>query len=113
MKYAAGLVIFVVLLASLNYTYALTPEQILRLKKAGVEDKTIRLMIEQEREARQKERESPADRFGTQDIKTGDGEGVVIYSTGKSGGNEGCDPEREKTEKAWKMLQNMIIDNRK
>lgn len=113
MRYAAGLLIFVVILASLNYTYALTPEQILQLKKAGVEDKTIRMMIEQENEARQREKENAADRLGMQEIRTGDGESVILYSTGKPGGGEGGDPEREKTEKAWKMLQNMIIDNRK
>jgi hypothetical protein len=111
MRRIAGVVIFVVILISLNYSYALTPEQIIRLKQAGVEDKTIQMMIRQEMDA--KEKENAADLPGVREVKDGEGNSVVVYSTGKPGGGEACDTEREKADKAWKMLQNMIIDNRK
>ena len=113
MRYLGSLVIFVVIFVSVNYSYALTSEQIIRLKEAGVEDQTIRMMILQERELQARERENPADLLGTRVVKDGDGNSAMIYSTGKSRENDAGGAEQEKVEKAWKMLQNMIIDNRK
>jgi flagellar basal body-associated protein FliL len=113
MKYLESLIIFIVLLIPLNYSYALTPEQIVRLKEAGVEDKTIQLMIQQEREVQAREREEVVDLPGTREIKDGTGSSAVIYSTGKSRGDEAGDSEKEKAEKAWKMLQHMVIDHRR
>jgi hypothetical protein len=86
-------------------SYALTPEQIIALKKAGVEDQTIRMMIEQEREAAQ----NPADQIGSREIKDKEGNTVILYSTGKNK-QQDADTEQEKVEKAWKMLQNMMIE---
>ncbi len=89
-------------------SYALAPEQVLQLKKAGVEDQTIRMMIQQEREAA----ENPADQIGSREIKDRDGNSVIIYSTGKTK-QQAVDPEQEKVDKAWKMLQNMTIEPRR
>ncbi len=107
MKSAAiGAMLAVAFFAGISY--ALTPEQVLQLKKAGVEDRTIRMMIQQEREAA----ENPADRIGSREIKDREGNSVVIYSTGKTKEQAG-DPEQEKVDQAWRMLQNMIIDPRR
>jgi predicted lactoylglutathione lyase len=88
--------------------YALTPEQIIALKKAGVEDQTIRMMIQQEREAAQR---NPADQIGRTEIKDKEGNSVILYSTGKSN-QQAVDPEQEKVDQAWRMLQNMGIEQR-
>ncbi len=99
-------IIFVVLTFLLDYSYALTPEQVLKLKKAGVSDQTIQLMLKQESEAQTR---NPSDQFGTREVKDKEGNTTVIYSTGGSSVDQ---EEKEKTDRAWKMLENMIIDNR-
>jgi hypothetical protein len=91
---------FTMILLPLPYSYAITPKQIMELKKAGVSDETIQLMLEQEKE-------------GTRVINDGQGNVYIIYSTGKSVQKERADiKEEEKTEMAWKMLGNIIIDKR-
>ncbi len=86
---------------------ALTAEQVLKLRQAGVSDETIQLMIRQEREADR----NPYERFGTGEIKDATGKTVIVYSTG-TGDPSSPDSEKEKAEKAWDMLRNMIIDAR-
>ncbi len=93
----------------INNALALTPEQVLSLKNAGVSDQTIQLMIRQEQEAAAG---SPADSPGRKEIKDKDGKAVIIYSTGRRGGHNQS-KEEQQTEKAWEMLNNLIIDNRK
>ena len=88
---------------------ALTPEQVIALKKAGVAEETIRLMIQQEKEARQA---SPHDTIGRREISDDQGNAVIIYSTGRGASRNHDREEREKVDKAWKMLQNMVIDGR-
>ncbi|HUH65040.1 MAG TPA: hypothetical protein VLZ07_01290 [Syntrophales bacterium] len=108
-----GLVVSIVLIGifNLGYAHALTPDQIIRLKKAGVSDQTIQMMLQQEREARQ---ENPADSIGVKEVKDKDGNAVTVYTTGRTSKENGTpDAEDVKVDKAWKMLQNMIIDNRK
>jgi uncharacterized protein (DUF849 family) len=97
-------IIFIVILLLFDYSYALTPQEVIRLKKAGVSEKTIQLMIQQETEAREKE---AYDRIGMREIKDKNGNAYVIYSTGDSTIDL---EEREKVENAWKMLQNMVIE---
>jgi hypothetical protein len=84
---------------------ALTPEQVIALKKAGVSDATIQLMIQQEENARK----APEDTIGRREIKDSQGNTVIIYSTGNPPGNDKRDEEKKKLENAWKMLQNMNI----
>ena len=90
-------------------SYALTPEQVLQLQKAGVEEKTIQLMIEQEIAAGASD---PYEKMGTREIKDQDGNTVVIYSTGRPSGGNSDQDEQEKVNRAWEMLRNIIIDAR-
>ncbi len=84
---------------------ALTPEQVISLKKAGVSDATIQLMIQQEENARK----APEDTIGRREVKDSQGNTVIIYSTGNPPGNDKRDEEKKKLENAWKMLQNMNL----
>ncbi len=87
---------------------ALSPEQVMSLKKAGVSDRTIQLMIRQEMAA--KDGTSDAD---VKEIRDGNGQVTTVYSSGPSGRSMG-ETEREEVEEAWKMLQhNIIIDGRR
>jgi hypothetical protein len=87
---------------------ALTTDQVLALKKAGVSDQTIRLMIEQEKAAKEDTQDGPA----VTEIKDKDGNTVTVYSTG-SRPRDLDREERQKLDKAWEMLQHVIIDGRK
>lgn len=87
---------------------ALTPEQVIALKKAGVGDETIRLMIQQEEAGRN----GPDGAMGRREIKDGEGNAVVIYSTGRPVQSDAGEGEKKKVENSWKMLENMIIDGR-
>ncbi len=98
-----------ILFLSIGSAWALTPEQVIALKNAGVSDQTIQLMIRQEQDAAAG---NPADFSGRKEIKDKDGKTVVIYSTGPSTGNTHAQ-EEEQTKKAWEMLNNIIIDTRK
>lgn len=103
----AAPIIFVVLVLFLNYSFALTPEQVMELKKAGVSDRTIRAMLEQEAQAREKE---AFDRIGTREVRDKSGNTYTVYSTGGSTIDQ---EEKEKVDRAWKMLENMIIETQK
>ena len=94
--------LFIFLLMYPIMCYALTPQQVIDLKKAGVSDKTIQMMIEQEEKAK-----DPYATMGTKEIKDKDGNTVIIYTTGKS--SDPDDEEVEKVEKAWEMLRNITI----
>ena len=101
---------FILLSNFLNYGYALTPDQVIQLRKAGVSDETIQMMLKQERDAKEA---NPYDQIGVREIKDKEGNSITIYSTGRSTKAGAGDPEEENVDKAWKMLQHMIIDNRK
>jgi hypothetical protein len=104
--------VFVLIALSCTWVYALTTEEVIKLKKAGVSDETIRTMIEQERAAKER---NPSDQIGVREVKDAEGNTSVIYSTGAPTTPTQGGSEQEKVEKAWKMLQNqnMIIDNRR
>jgi len=92
--------------------FSLTVDEVIRLKKAGVSDETIQLMIQHEM---QREKLSdPYKNIGIRKIKEQDGRSSTIYSTGEIGDQEGYEEEseREKREKAWEMLHNIVIDSR-
>lgn len=89
------------------WSYALTPEQVVQLKKAGVEEKTIRMMIAQEMEAANR---NPYDTLGTKQIKDQEGNTVIIYSTGRPAGSNLDREEQEKLDRAWEMLQNIQVE---
>jgi len=97
---------------SVSWTSALTTDEVIKLKKSGVSDETIRLMIEQERVGKQP---NPSDQIGVREAKDADGNTSVIYSTGAPSAPTQNESEQDKVDKAWKMLQNQntIIDNRR
>jgi len=101
---------FIVLLYS-GGASALTADEVIRLKKAGVSDETIRLMIEQE----QAGRPNPSDRIGTREVRDDAGNPSVIHSTGAPAAGGQNLSEQEKVDRAWKMLQNqnVLIDKRR
>jgi hypothetical protein len=94
---------------STSYTWALTPDEVIRLKNAGVSDQTIELMIRQEQEVGKRR---PEDAEVRKEIKDEDGKSVIRYSTGRPTGDTGGAADKQ-TEKAWEMLRTIIIDNRK
>jgi hypothetical protein len=92
----------------MNAAWALTPDEIIALKNAGVSDQTIQMMIRQEQDAAAGKAGDSQVRKETVDK---DGKTVIMYSTGRpSGSDRGQD---EQTEKAWEMLRTIIIDTRK
>ena len=105
-------VTMMIIALSVSWAQALTTEEVIKLKKAGVSDETIRTMIEQERAAKD---QNPSDQIGVREVKDAEGNVSVNYSTGAPKPPSQGDSEQEKVEKAWKMLQNqnMIIDNRR
>ena len=113
MKNLVKIAVTVMIIAlSISWADALTTEEVIKLKKAGVSEETIRTMIEQERAAKER---NPSDQIGVREIKDSEGNTSVIYSTGAPTAPTQGGSEQEKVEKAWKMLQNqnMIIDNRR
>lgn len=107
-KFLTGLATIVLVLISVQKTMALSTEEVMALKKAGVSDKTIQIMIQQEMAARDNPQNGP----GVREIKDKDGNAVVIYSSG-SRPRDLDKAEKEKLDKAWDMLQHVIIDGRK
>jgi len=86
---------------------ALSPEQVMSLKKAGVSDRTIQLMIQQEMDAKDGEGNA-----GVKEIRDGNGQVITVYSSGPPGRSPG-ETERENVDAAWNMLQHIIIDGRR
>jgi hypothetical protein len=86
--------------------YALTAEEIIRLKEKGVEDRTLQMLIEQENTKR---RNSPA--VGVEEsIRPEGGKDKTYYSITTP---EESKSEKENDEKVRELLKNIIIDERK
>ncbi|MEN6330400.1 MAG: hypothetical protein ABFD57_00270 [Smithella sp.] len=83
--------------------FALTPQQVIALKKAGVSDQTIQMMLKQE------EGKDPYATIGTREVKDKDGNTVIIYTTGGNTNSAADDEEKKNVERAWEMLNNIII----
>jgi hypothetical protein len=107
-KHVIGIAAFFFISLYGNPAAALTPEQVLALKKAGVSDQTIQLMLQQETAVR----EDPPNDAGTREIKDKDGHAVIIYSAGSRPRHLDA-AEQEKLDQAWQMLRQIIIDGRK
>jgi len=100
MKKISFIYIIVFMFCFASSGFALTVEQIIKLKKAGVSDKTIQIMLKQERKSPLK-------------IKDDKENEHIIYSTDiSSHPNKPDSAEEEKVRRAWKMLENIIIDTR-
>lgn len=81
---------------------ALTVEEVLKLKEAGLDNETIGIMMK---------RESP---LGVEEVEDGAGNVSIRYSNDGLGGENSVDQgERDRVEKAWDMLRNIVIDGRK
>lgn len=86
---------------------ALTPEQVVALKKAGVEDRTIQMMIRQEEAAKARGGEG----MGVVEIRDKDGRVTTVYSTGAPDTSL-SEKDRANLDRAWDMLKHVIIDGR-
>lgn len=111
-RYLKNLLIIIVVLFLPQASFSLTVEEVIKLKKAGVGDETIQLMIQHEM-LREKSSD-PYKNIGVRKVKEPDGSSATIYSTGEIDDREDYEEEseREKREKAWDMLHNIVIDSR-
>jgi len=93
-------------------SFALTVDEVIKLKKAGVSDETIQLMIQQEMQ--EEKLSDPYKNMGVRKIEEPDGGSATIYSTGEIEDRDDYEEEseKEKREKAWEMLHNIVIDDR-
>ena len=98
----ASAVLLGTLFAAIN-GFALTPQQVIDLKKAGVSDQTIQIMMKQE------EAKDPFATMGTREVKDKDGNTVIIYTTGASDTSAADEEEKKNVERAWQMLNKSII----
>lgn len=83
---------------------ALTPEEVIKLKKAGVSDATIQKMLEQEQAS-----------GGGQQGPVVDAKKATIYQAGEDGAAEERRyqaDQRRQEERNDRMLKNVIIDQR-
>ena len=95
------------LVVFLQPVHCLTSEEIAYLKKAGVSDETIQLMIQQESERARHAQ------TGVWDVEDEKGNRSTIYRV--DGGEQASERrriEQEKVDRAWEMLSNIIIDAR-
>ena len=102
--------IFLILFMSAT-AFALTVEEVIQLKKEGVSDETIQLMIQHEM---QRDRLSEVEtEMGVSRVEDPEGRSATVYSTGPPRNRDDWEmSEREKRERAWDMLDNVIIDTR-
>jgi hypothetical protein len=90
--------------------HALTVDEIIKLKQAGVEDRTIQLLIEQEKVKRE-----ATGGLGVKETTRPDGGKDVTYFSVTTPEEERKvqQEEQEKMEKALEILRNIIIDDRR
>ena len=105
--YSQLLLLFTLISSLLNVlpAYALTVEEVIRLKEAGVDEKTIQLLIEQDK----------AKSLGVKEIERPEGgRDKIYYSTATSEEEtRRTQEEKEKIERSWEMLRDIIIDERR
>ena len=94
------LIITAVITLLCSTLYALTTDEIILLKKNGVSDETIQLMLKNDLEKSKHDSTSPS-------IKETDD--AITYSTGKSSDNLSCE-EQENLDRAWDMLRNLKLE---
>jgi hypothetical protein len=90
-----------------THLYALTAEQIIRLKEKGVEDRTIQMLIEREN----RERENASGLGVKEKARPDGGKDKTYYSiTDRQEEINQQREEKEKIERALEILRNLIID---
>lgn len=111
MIYRFFLAVIILTLLMISTSFALTVEEVIQLKQEGVSDETIQLMIQSEMQRDQLP--EPETKMGVSRVEEPDGKSATVYSTGPSRRRDDCEmSEREKRERAWDMLDNVIIDTR-
>ena len=80
---------------------ALTADEVLVLKKNGISDSTIQLMIQSEMEEKKRAESS---------IRITDDKSAITYSTGKPSDTPLSREERKNVDQAWEMLKNLSIE---
>ena len=95
--------IFLWTICAASSCFALTSQQVIALKKAGVSDQTIQMMLQQEAG------KDPYATIGTREVKDKNGNTVIIYTTGEHTNSAADDEERKNVERAWEMLNNITI----
>jgi hypothetical protein len=111
MIYRFFLAVIILTLLMISTSFALTVEEVIQLKQEGVSDETIQLMIQYEMQRDQLP--EPETKMGVRRVEEPDGKSATVYSTGPSRRRDDCEmSEREKRERAWDMLDNVIIDTR-
>jgi DNA-binding transcriptional MerR regulator len=94
-------------MSPLERVYCLTAEEIAYLKKAGVSEETIRLMIEEEN------RQEQTSQTGIWEVEDEKGRPSTLYRVGGDEDDaERKQVEQEKVDRAWEMLRNLVIDAR-
>jgi hypothetical protein len=79
----------------------LTTDEILLLKKNGVSEQTIQLMIQSDMQNKNRADSS---------IQITDTKSATTYSTGKSAAVPLTQEEQRNMERAWKMLENLSVE---
>jgi len=80
---------------------ALTADEVIALKKQGVSDRTIELMIQSGRERQRQADES---------IKIAEDSTGTTYATGKPSATPLSREEQLNVERAWEMLKNLTLE---
>lgn len=90
--------------------FALTIDQIIKLKEAGVDDRTIQMLIEQEKKGQEAK-----EGLGVKEVPRPEGGKDKIYysTTTQEEDARVQQEEKQKLERAWEILRNIIIDERK
>lgn len=111
-RYGVNLFIVTMIFFLPCVSFSLTVDEVIKLKKAGVSDETIQLMIQHKMMS--EKLSDPYKNIGVRKVKEPDGSSATVYSTGeiKDRGDYEEESEREKREKAWDMLDNLVIDGR-
>jgi hypothetical protein len=112
MKPIVILALFGLLLGMPTASAALTAEEILLLKKNGVSETTIQMMLKSEILVESRCRKDPQETMGVKTIRRPDGRAAIVYSTGRGDHGAKDAEERLKEERAWEMLRNLIVDTR-
>lgn len=102
----AGLSLLATLLLPAEAKSGLTPEEATALRKAGVGDAVIECIKQCEWEA---DCRHDANAMGVREISDPDGTRAVIHSTGPLRNDDHPASEKDKLEKAWRILENLRI----
>ncbi|WP_372677009.1 hypothetical protein [Desulfosarcina sp.] len=91
---------------------ALTVEEILLLKRNGVSEETIQMMLQNEIHVHSLQTGAAGPAMDIQTITRPDGRPAIVYSTGSGDHDAREAEERLKEQRAWKMLRHIIVDTR-